>query len=298
MSEIVLPPGGRGLGGGATGQMFNDAGDFLADIIVTDPFYFGRAIVFRNGAFETLAMLPNAQFELSEPLGLNEAGDVVGMAFGPFEFEPVFWSHDGTLIDLGGPGAMSAGEAHGINNRGLIVGQASGEWTPGNFGSGAVLWRVGGDVTPPTIGYSSHAATYAVDQHVSITCTATDAESGIASNTCAPIDGDAYVFGLGPHTFSATATDNAGNSASASTSFSVNVTFGSLTNLTRRFVTNSKVADGLVADLRDAEAARAKGKPKQVDAALNDYRHGVQAQIGKSITSELGSILIGLSQAL
>jgi probable HAF family extracellular repeat protein len=299
MSEIVLPPGGRALGGGATGQMFNDAGDFLADIIVTDPFYFGRAIAFRNGVFETLAMLPNAQFELSEPLGLNEAGDVVGEAFGPFNFEPVLWSHDGTLTNLGQPTGMLAGDAHGINNRGLIVGQASGEWTPGSFNSGAVLWRISiPDVTPPTISYSSHPATYTVDQHVSITCTASDAESGIASDTCAPIDGDAYVFGLGQHTFSATATDNAGNSASASTSFTVSVTFGSLTNLTRRFVTNSTVADALVADLSDAEKASAKGKPKQVEAALNDYRHGVQAQVGKSITAERGSILIGLSQGL
>ena len=194
---------------------------------------------------------------------------------------------------------MLAGDAHGINNRGLIVGQAHGEWTPGTFNSGAVLWRVAvADVTPPTIGYSSHPATYTVDQHVTIACTATDAESGIASNTCAPIEGDAYVFGLGPHTFSATATDNAGNSASASTSFSVSVTFGSLTNLTRRFVTNTKVADALVADLAAAEAASAKGKPKQAEARLDDYRYGVQAQIGNSITAERGSILIGLSQAL
>jgi hypothetical protein len=299
MSEIVLPPGGRALNNTATGQMFNDAGDFLADIIVTDPFYFGRAIAFRNGVFETLAMLPNASQQLSQPIGLNEAGDVVGMAFGPSNFNPVLWSHDGTLTDLGQPAGMGAGDAHGINNRGLIVGQASGEWTPGTFNSGAVLWRISiPDVTPPTIGYSSHPATYTVDQHVSITCTATDAESGIASDTCAPIDGDAYVFGLGQHTFSATATDNAGNSASASTSFTVSVTFGSLTNLTRRFVTNSEVADALVADLSDAEKASAKGKPKQVETALNDYRHGVQAQVGKSITAERGSILIGLSQGL
>jgi hypothetical protein len=277
--------------------MFNDAGDFLADS-GTVLYWFGRATVFRNGAFETLAMLPGAFQELSQPYGLNEAGDVVGMAYGPSNFNPVLWSHDHTLTDLGQPAGMRAGDAHGINNRGLIVGEASGEWTPGSFNNGAVLWRVSVDLTPPTIGYSSHPATYTVDQHVSITCTATDAESGIASNTCAPIDGDAYIFGLGQHTFSATATDNAGNSASASTSFSVSVTFGSLTNLTRRFVTSTKVADALVANLRDAEAARAKGKPKAVEADLNDYRHGVQAQVGKSITAERGSILIGLSQAL
>ena len=300
MSEVILPPEGRPIGAYiGTSQMFNDAGDFLADFPGPDPNYFGRPMVFRNGAFETLAMLPGAFQQLGQPYGLSEAGDVVGMAYGPSNFNPVLWSHDGTLIDLGGPGAMRAGDAHGINNRGLIVGQATGEWTPGNFGGGAVLWRVAvADVTPPTIGYSSHAATYTVDQHVSITCTAADAESGLASNTCAPIDGDAYVFGLGQHTFSATATDNAGNSASASTSFTVSVTFASLTNLTRGFVTNNKVADALVGNLRDAEAARAKGKTKQAEDKLNDYRRRVQAEIGKSITGERGSILIGLSQAL
>jgi hypothetical protein len=220
------------------------------------------------------------------------------MAYDPSNFVAVLWSHDGSVTALGAPGTMRAGDAHGINNRGLIVGQAHGEWSPGIFNSGAVLWRVAGDITPPTITYSNHAATYTVDEHVSITCTATDAESGLASDTCAPIEGDAYVFGLGQHTFSATATDNAGNTASASTSFTVNVTFGSLANLTRRFVTKSKVADDLVADLLDAEAARAKGKTKQADAKLNVYRQGVQAQVGKSITAELGSTLIVLSQAL
>jgi uncharacterized membrane protein len=300
ISEIVLPPGGRLIGADiTTGQMFNDAGDFLADIITIDPFYFGRAIAFRKGAFETLAMLPNAAQQFSVPYGLNEAGDIVGMAFGSSGFDAVLWSHDGTLTDLGGPTGTIQSDAHGNNNRGLIVGEALKQWTPGAYSAGAVLWRVAvPDVTPPTIAYSSHATTYTVDQHVSITCTATDAESGIATNTCAPIEGDAYVFGLGQRTFSATATDNAGNTASASTSFSVSVTFGSLANLTRRFVTNTEVADGLVAHLSDAEKAAAKGKPKQVEAALNDYRHGVQAQVGKSITAENGSILIGLSQGL
>lgn len=298
MSEIVLPPGGEASGSDiATGQMFNDAGDFIAEI-ATVAFNFGRAIVFRNGAFETLSMLPNAYAEMSKPYGLNEAGDVVGMAYGPSNFNPVLWSHDGTLTDLGQPGAMPVGVAIGINNSGLIVGQAHGEWTPGSWGGGAVLWRVVADVTPPTIAYSSHPATYTVDEHVSITCTATDAESGIASDNCAPIVGDAYAFGLGQHTFSATATDVAGNSSSASTSFSVSVTFGSLANLTRRFMTSGKVADALVKDLREAEVARAKGNARQAEAKLNDYRRGVMAQVGKSITGELGSMLAGLSQAL
>lgn len=299
MSEIILPPGGRLMGANiATGQMFNDAGDFLADI-GTDAFSTGKAIVFRKGVFETLAMLPDAQFQLSTPYGLNEAGDVVGFAYGAFNPIPVLWSHDGALVNLGFPSGMFAGDAHGVNNRGLIVGLLHGEWTPGTFGSGAALWRVTvPDVTPPTIAYSSHAATYTVDQHVSITCAATDAESGIATNTCAPIEGDAYVFGLGQRTFSATATDNAGNTASASTSFSVKVSFGSLGNLTRRFVTNGRVADGLIDHLRDAEKDRARGKRKQAEEELSAYRHDVLTQVGRSITRERGSILIALSLAL
>jgi hypothetical protein len=76
------------------------------------------------------------------------------------------------------------------------------------------------------------------------------------------------------------------------------VTFGSLGNLTRRFVTNSKVADGLLADLRKAEDARATGKTNQALNWLTEYRKGVQAQVGKSVTAEKASVLIGFSQAL
>jgi predicted nucleic acid-binding Zn finger protein len=106
------------------------------------------------------------------------------------------------------------------------------------------------------------------------------------------------VFGLGSHTYSATATDNAGNTATASTTFTVSVTFASLTNLTGRFVTNKGVADDLASDLAQAQQARANGKTKQVDAKLNDYRATLKAQTGKSITAERAVILIGLSQAV
>jgi hypothetical protein len=76
------------------------------------------------------------------------------------------------------------------------------------------------------------------------------------------------------------------------------VTFGSLGNLTQRFVTNSKVADGLLADLRKAEDARATGKAKQAVEWLAEYRKAVQTQVGKSITAEKASVLVGFSQAL
>ena len=300
-SEITLPNGAEPNGADiATGQMFNDRGDFLAEIPGDIQYYYGHAMVFRSGAFETLPQVPGPIQQFSRAYGLNEAGDVVGISFGSFNSSSVLWSHDGTVTDLGVARSGPAADAHGINNRGLIVGLAQVQWTPGGFyTSGAVLWRVSApDVTPPTIAYSTHPADYTVDMHVSITCTASDAESGLASNTCAPIEGDAYVFGLGSDTYSATATDNAGNTASASTTFTVSVTFASLTNLTRRFVTNKGVADDLASDLAEAQQARANGKTKQADAKLKDYRATLQAQTGKSITAERAAILIGLSQAV
>jgi regulation of enolase protein 1 (concanavalin A-like superfamily) len=81
------------------------------------------------------------------------------------------------------------------------------------------------DTTKPVVTYSGNAGTYTPFQTVSIHCSATDPTpgSGIdpASTSCADVTGPAYSFGLGPHTFNATAKDLAGNSATASTTFTV-----------------------------------------------------------------------------
>jgi CSLREA domain-containing protein len=77
------------------------------------------------------------------------------------------------------------------------------------------------DKTPPTVTYTGNAGTYTPDQTVNITCSAADNLSGVASTTCVNISGLASSFGLGPHTFSATATDKAGSLESGSTSFTV-----------------------------------------------------------------------------
>jgi uncharacterized protein YjiK len=97
------------------------------------------------------------------------------------------------------------------------------------------------DITPPTVTYTGNAGTYTVDQPINITCLATDelAGSGIASTTCANIVGPAAGFGLGAHPFSATATDNAGNTGSGSGNFTVTVTPASLCSLTLQYVHGS-----------------------------------------------------------
>jgi hypothetical protein len=77
------------------------------------------------------------------------------------------------------------------------------------------------DKTLPTVTYAGNAGVYTPDQTVNITCSATDNRSGVGSTTCADISGLASSFGPGTHTFSATATDLAGNVGSGSTTFTV-----------------------------------------------------------------------------
>ena len=79
------------------------------------------------------------------------------------------------------------------------------------------------DHTAPVISYPGNQGTYTFDQTVDIGCTATDNLSGVATTSnCDPITGPAFSFGYGI-TFSqtATATDNAGNTGTGSTSFTV-----------------------------------------------------------------------------
>ena len=77
------------------------------------------------------------------------------------------------------------------------------------------------DATPPVITFAGNAGSYTVDQTVTITCSATDAMSGLASSSCPSPSGIAGSFGLGTHTLAATATDHAGLTASASATFTV-----------------------------------------------------------------------------
>ncbi len=102
------------------------------------------------------------------------------------------------------------------------------------------------DMTLPTIAYAGNAGTYTIDQTVAITCTAVDPPnangtpgSGLASSTCTDTNGPAYSFPLGPNALSASATDIAGNIGHGSTTFTVQVTYSSLCNLTIRFIEGS-----------------------------------------------------------
>jgi hypothetical protein len=101
------------------------------------------------------------------------------------------------------------------------------------------------DRTAPTVTYDGNAGAYSVDQQVTIACRATDALAGIASSTCEDVAGPAYSFALGTNAFGASATDNAGNTSTAQTSFVVVADAASIAALTTRFVTESATFQAL-----------------------------------------------------
>jgi hypothetical protein len=77
------------------------------------------------------------------------------------------------------------------------------------------------DKTPPSIGFTGNTGTYEFGTPIPITCSASDAVSGLAANTCADLPGPSEELGLGTHTLSAFASDRAGNTATAATTFVV-----------------------------------------------------------------------------
>jgi hypothetical protein len=113
----------------------------------------------------------------------------------------------------------------------------------------------------------------------------------VSSSTCT-------VTTTGPTTVRGTIKDDDGGSHEYTASVSVGVTFDSLCDLTRLYVTSADVANGLCDKLASAEAADASGDLKEKRGALNAYVKQVKAQTGKSITAQRAQILIALAGQL
>jgi hypothetical protein len=154
------------------------------------------------------------------------------------------------------------------------------------------------DTRAPTISFAGNSGTYTVDQLVRITCSSSDALSGVASDTCKSVTAPAYAFAVGANTLVATATDRAGNVGSGSTTFTVSVTAASLSRLTSQFVSKPGVAHSLNVKLEGAERAAARGNANARAGALEAYIHEVGAQAGKSLSAEQAGILTRLARAL
>lgn len=159
------------------------------------------------------------------------------------------------------------------------------------------------DLTAPEVTFSVEEGTeYGVDQMVTLSCLAEDALSGLASNTCEDISLPAYTFGLGSHTFTATADDRAGNRTSVSVSIIVTAGYDSLSGLTKQFIQaddgSNNNAQSLISKLEAAEAAANKGNLNARDGQLNAYINQLSAQAGNWLTEEQAQLLIGMAQSL
>ncbi len=164
-------------------------------------------------------------------------------------------------------------------------------------GGGTVTATVGGisiDKTAPTIIFTG-ATTYTIDQNVSITCTISDALSGLAPGSiCETASGPAYLLGVGTHTLHASGIDLAGNPASATFTYTIGSTEETLCALTKSLVTKDGIARSLCAKLDAAAAAGARGDTDARMNQLNAFRNEVEAQRGKAISDANATVLIAL----
>jgi hypothetical protein len=153
----------------------------------------------------------------------------------------------------------------------------------------ATLSGINIDKTAPAVTFRGDRA-YAADETVTVTCTATDSLSGLVGQPCsAPLfNAPADTFDPGQHDVTVTATDKAGNATTVTTSFTVTVTFESLTRLTDKFVKQAGVANALDAKLKAAQAA----DPETRNNILKAYQNEVQAQAGgKFLTADDALVL-------
>lgn len=154
------------------------------------------------------------------------------------------------------------------------------------------------DGTIPSIAYSGNAGSYTVDQTVVITCSASDVTSGIATSTCANLSQAAYLLGVGSQTLSATAVDNAGNTGSASTTFSVTATYSSTCTMVKRWVSNAGIANSLCVKLEAAARAEARGSMTAKAGSVDAFIKEVKAQTGKAIAADKAAYLVSFASAL
>ena len=148
------------------------------------------------------------------------------------------------------------------------------------------------DATPPTVTYSGNLGAYSILQNVAISCSASDPNpgSGLATSSCASIQGPAYTFGAGAHTFHATATDTAGNPGQATVSLTVTPTPTDLCTLTKQFAETSGRYLALSPKQRtvvDATVTSACNLVGQIAKNLNAKQKGILISAYKATVSAL-----------
>ena len=132
---------------------------------------------------------------------------------------------------------------------------------------------------------------------VAITCTTADSLSGIASDTCTDFAGPAYAF-LGGRSYTATATDNAGNVGSASVLFTVNATADDLCSLVKRWVASAGIANSLCVKVAASDRAFTRSNLTAGNNDLDAFIEEVKAQSAKEIAPANAETLAEIAAAM
>lgn len=164
--------------------------------------------------------------------------------------------------------------------------------------SEATVGGVNIDKTAPNLSFSGNAGSYTLDQTVRIACAIADPLSGIADVDCPAVNAPAASIGVGTHTLTATAVDNAGNIATVTTTFQIAMTHDALCALAEQFSDNPGIANSLCSKLEAAEAAAARGQQQAAANMLNAFKNAVAAQSGKALTAEEAATLTEFADLL
>ncbi|RIX50287.1 hypothetical protein D3P08_20775 [Paenibacillus nanensis] len=147
---------------------------------------------------------------------------------------------------------------------------------------------------------------YTIDQDIRMTCTASDAGSGIMGTPCnEPIlQGKAYTLEPGEHTVSVTAEDQSGLLTTVRHTFSVISTYDTLKALATRFLqeTGDKAWEAAAKSYsKKLDHAKEKAESGKLDAAkgiMDGFIHQVRDHAGKFVTEEQAEIIIRWAQAV
>jgi hypothetical protein len=183
--------------------------------------------------------------------------------------------------DVTSESASCAGVTVSADTAGQVV--ACTAHSGGGDTTGSVVIRR--DSTGPTLSFGGNAGSYGVADDVSISCSAADALSGVASGAdCGRIAAPAWTFGAGAQAIARTATDVAGNTTVSYARFNVVVDAAGLCALLARWADGTSVAHALCVKI----------DPTNMQPFWND----LAAQAGKHIPVDKAAIIQSLSLSL
>lgn len=152
------------------------------------------------------------------------------------------------------------------------------------------------DATGPVIDFSGAQATYTVDQTIAIFCNTFDAISGVASTTCTPLTGLATTFPLEtPISHSATAVDNAGNTTTAMTTFTVDVNYPGVIGLVDLFTAKASLDRHLERLLLSAQSAELAGDLDAEQRNLDHFIATVSRNADRNLAPDDAALLVHLA---